>query len=84
MAIVAKRLRDYRTAEGLTQEEAAELVGCSIPTYRRLEQGLSKAGVAPDPKLSTLMRALTVVHLDERVLGALEDIARPDVDGSPE
>lgn len=72
MVIVAKALKGYRDSENLTQEEAAALIGCSIPTYRQLERGVSEVGSLPDPKLSTIMRALTTLKLDEPVLRALE------------
>ncbi|MFJ6533127.1 helix-turn-helix transcriptional regulator [Microbacterium sp. NPDC091662] len=72
MVIVARALKAYRNSENLTQEEAAAIVGCSIPTYRQLELGTSEIGHFSDPKLSTLMRVLTVLHLDGPMLRALD------------
>ena len=73
LVLVARALRTYRRAEGLTQEEAAGLIGCSVPTYRHLEQGVSRVGSVIDPRVSTVMRALTLLKLDEPVLQVLED-----------
>ncbi|MDZ4045683.1 MAG: helix-turn-helix transcriptional regulator [Rhodoglobus sp.] len=72
MVVVARALKAYRKSENVTQEEAANRIGCSLPTYRYLEQGVSEVGQLPDPKLSTFMRALTTLGLDEPVLKALE------------
>lgn len=73
MVIVAKALKAYRTTGNLTQEQAAAVIGCSIPTYRQLEGGVSEGGTFSDPKLSTLMRALTTLRLDEPMLQALDE-----------
>lgn len=72
MIIVARALKAYRTTGNLTQEQAAAVIGCSIPTYRQLEGGASGVGRFADPKLSTLMRALTTLRLDEPMLQALD------------
>lgn len=70
MDLVAERLLAYRRRNGLTQEETAQRIGCSIPTYRHLEQP-SDADHVPDPKLSTLMRIFTTLELDHALLDAL-------------
>lgn len=70
--LIAERLRTYRAQQNLTQEQAAHLLGCSIPTYRALEKvGADRR--RPDPKLSTVMRVLTFIGEDEAILLALAE-----------
>ncbi|MGO1316566.1 MAG: helix-turn-helix transcriptional regulator [Cellulomonadaceae bacterium] len=54
---LANRLRDLRTAAGLTQEKAAERAGLSRNHYQLLESGLSdRAKRTPaNPRLSTIL-----------------------------
>ncbi len=40
--LIALRLRELRTRHGLTQEEAAELVGVSMRFYQHIESGNKK------------------------------------------
>jgi transcriptional regulator with XRE-family HTH domain len=56
------RLARVRMSRGVTQEELAEAVGISVPTYRLLERGLMK-----NPKLSYLVNCAIAlgVKLDE-------------------
>ncbi|WP_410054864.1 helix-turn-helix domain-containing protein [Microbacterium sp. Mcb102] len=70
--LVAEHLRRFRDTQGLTQEQAAHSIGCSIPTYRALER-TSRSRRSPDPKLSTLMRVLVSVGADETILAALAE-----------
>lgn len=71
MDLVAERLLAYRRRYELSQEEAAQQIGCSIPTYRHLEQPSADPDRIPDPKLSTLMRIFTTLQLDQALLDAL-------------
>jgi transcriptional regulator with XRE-family HTH domain len=48
---LAKRLKDLRSASGLTQETVAELASLSYKHYQSLE-----AGRKPDIRLSSLMQ----------------------------
>ncbi|MEU4014979.1 helix-turn-helix transcriptional regulator [Microbacterium sp. NPDC028030] len=74
LALVAERLRAFRNAGGFSQEEMAEKIDCSIPTYRCLEQATPDPHHLPDPKLSTLMRVLHTLELDEALLDTLKGI----------
>ena len=38
-AVERKRIRSYRRYTGLTQADLAHMVGCSVDTIRRIEQG---------------------------------------------
>lgn len=68
---IARRLRVLRRTQHLTQEAAAELLECSLPTYRQLEAGSRSGSANHDPKLSTVMRALVVLGLDEPVVDVI-------------
>ncbi len=41
--IVGRRIREYRKQKGLTQEEVAEQLHISQPTYARIENGQSNS-----------------------------------------
>jgi transcriptional regulator with XRE-family HTH domain len=64
LTLLGRRLRAARLRRKLTQDEMAERVGVSRPTYRMLEAG--RPGVA----LGILQRALVVLGYSDR-LGAL-------------
>lgn len=54
--ILGQRLRNYRTAEGLSQEKLAELAGCH-PTYiGQLERGEKNATVESIEKISSALK----------------------------
>lgn len=71
MDLVADRLQTFRREHRLSQEEAANLVGCSIPTYGSMELAAGPQGSLPDPKLSTLMRVVSALGLDQSIVEAL-------------
>ncbi|WP_167456888.1 helix-turn-helix domain-containing protein [Microbacterium phyllosphaerae] len=75
---LAEGLRKFRAERGLSQEEMAHRIGCSIPTYRSLEK---KGGVKiADPKLSTIMGALKMIGLDSRLIEALHVVCASEHD----
>ncbi len=74
--LLAIALSKYRKDNRLTQEAAAERVGCSIPTYRSLEQPSPRPGMLPDPKLSTLMRVFVMLGLDQGIVEVLASDVR--------
>lgn len=61
LAALGLRLRLARERRGISQVLAAERVGCSRETLRRLEAG------DPSVSLGTLLRALRVLQLDADV-----------------
>lgn len=63
---LANRLRDLRTAAGLTQEKAAERAGLSRNHYQLLESGLSdRAKRTPaNPRLSTILDLAKALNCD--------------------
>lgn len=71
MSLLAARLLSYRQENGLSQEEAANLVGCTLPTYRKLEQVPGSVDPTPNPKLSTIMQAVKLLELDRVLLEVL-------------
>ena len=72
--ILGKRIRNYRTAKGLSQEKLAELSGCH-PTYiGQIERGEKNATVESIEKIATAL-CVSLSRLFEQ-LGAKEDGAR--------
>ena len=71
LELLAIRLRLFRVGRRLSQQETAHLIGCSIPTYRLLEQPRPDKGRMADPKLSTIMNVLTTIGADDQVIKAL-------------
>ncbi|MFE7843634.1 helix-turn-helix domain-containing protein [Microbacterium sp. NPDC057407] len=69
--LIADRLRAYRRERRLSQEEMAHRLGCSLPTYRSLERACGPYAALPDPKLSTVMRAVCLLGLDQRLVDVL-------------
>lgn len=55
--VIGARLRDARTAAGLTQERVAECAGIDNKTVHRIEYGTS------DPTLTVLLLIATAVRL---------------------
>lgn len=71
--ILGRRIRNYRTAKGLSQEKLAELSGCH-PTYiGQLERGEKNATIESIEKIASALN-LPLSRLFEQ-LGAQEDRA---------
>ncbi|MEW2462007.1 helix-turn-helix transcriptional regulator [Microbacterium sufflavum] len=70
--LIARQLAAYRKQHALSQEEAAEQVGCSLPTYRSLEQGTYHVDHLADPRLSTIMRVATTLHLEQDLIAVFD------------
>lgn len=79
--LLARGLIAYRVDRNVSQEEAAHLIGCSIPTYRTLEHADPYQDRLANPRLSTLMQALTLLGLDAPLVHALKE-ALEDPEGS--
>jgi transcriptional regulator with XRE-family HTH domain len=60
------KLAHVRMSRGVTQEELAEAVGISVPTYRLLERGQM-----PNPKLAYLVNC--AIALDVELDAIIED-----------
>ncbi|MGW9159705.1 helix-turn-helix domain-containing protein [Microbacterium sp. NPDC055665] len=71
LELLAIRLRLFRAGRRLSQQETAHLIGCSVPTYRLLEQPSPGTGRIADPKLSTIMNVLTTIGVDDQLVKAL-------------
>ena len=72
--ILGKRIRNYRTAMGLSQEKLAELSGCH-PTYiGQIERGEKNATIESIEKIATALN-ISLSKLFEE-LGAKEDGAQ--------
>lgn len=72
--ILGKRIRNYRTAQGLSQEKLAELSGCH-PTYiGQIERGEKNATVESIEKIASAL-GVSLARLFEK-LGAGDDGAR--------
>lgn len=69
--IIAQALREYRRRTGLSQEQVALKIGCSVPTYRALEVPCIDRDRMPNPKLGTVMRVLATVGLDAALVESL-------------
>jgi transcriptional regulator with XRE-family HTH domain len=54
------RLARVRMARGVTQEELADAIGISLPTYRRIERG----GADANPPLRYLMNAALALGVE--------------------
>jgi len=52
MEILGKRLKELRTARGLSQAEAARGAGLTLQAYIRFERGLRKRGLEELIKLA--------------------------------
>lgn len=61
MSQIAQRLKDARTAAGITQEALAQSAGLSLPTIQRSEAGRHEPSV---PTLRCLAAALGVSVAD--------------------
>jgi len=56
MEILAKRLKELRTARGLTLSEAARGAGLTPQAYSRYEKGLRKRGFAALLRLASFYK----------------------------
>ncbi|MDY3331535.1 MAG: helix-turn-helix transcriptional regulator [Pelistega sp.] len=68
--LIGERLRSARKRRGETLSDAANKVGCSLSTYRRLELGDGTV------QTMTLVRALMLYGFEEQVL----ELGMPDKD----
>ena len=69
--IIGQRIRNYRTAKGLSQEKLAELSGCH-PTYiGQIERGEKNATIESIEKITVALN-VSLSELFEK-LGAQED-----------
>lgn len=82
LSLLAGRLIAYRLANGFFQERVALEIGCAVATYRALELWDAEPNRPPDPKLSTMMRVLSVLELDAPVLDVLANAISNEPDGS--
>ena len=72
--VLGQRIRNYRTAKGLSQEKLAELSGCH-PTYiGQIERGEKNATIESIEKISLALE-ISLSRLFEK-LGVKEDGAR--------
>ena len=72
--VLGQRIRNYRTAKGLSQEELAELCGCH-PTYvGQIERGEKNATIESIEKISKALN-VSLSKLFEK-LGARDDAVR--------
>ena len=69
----AVRLRALRKARGLTQEQAAILIGCDYKYYQRLEAN-------KDIRLSTLAKIATALRVDPIELLRTEEAMETEID----
>ncbi|MBQ3359332.1 MAG: helix-turn-helix transcriptional regulator [Microbacterium sp.] len=83
LVLLAVQLRKFRADQGLSQEKAAHLIGCSVPTYRLLEHPWSREGRCADPKLSTIMNALSAIGVDALWVAALQEFAGHSNENGP-
>lgn len=59
----ATKLAEWRDARGLSQRKVAELIGLSLPAYKRLERG-----ELPRPRLAYFVNASIVLDVPLEVL----------------
>lgn len=72
--VLGQRIRNYRTAKGLSQEKLAELSGCH-PTYiGQIERGEKNATIESIEKISAALK-ISLSKLFEKI-GAQENEAR--------
>lgn len=67
LATLGQSLRLARRRRNLTQDEMADRMGVSRPTYSQLERGTPTVG------LGILLRALTILGYPERLGGLLSE-----------
>ena len=71
--VLGQRIRNYRTAKGLSQEKLAELSGCHHTYIGQLERGEKNATIESVEKIATALH-ISLSTLFEK-LGAQEDAA---------
>ncbi len=70
--IIGQRIRNYRTAQGLSQEKLAEIAGCH-PTYiGQIERGEKNATIESFEKISAALR-ISLSQLFEKLSGENSD-----------
>jgi transcriptional regulator with XRE-family HTH domain len=84
LQVIARRIRDHRERQGMTQEDFASRCGISVSFASLLERGerspsyetLVEVGQALQVSLSDLMRDPRGANVDEPAVGRLLDFAR--------
>ncbi len=69
MSLMAKRVKDYRLAARMSQEEMAERAGVSKATLAHFEQGAN-----PNITLNNFISLLRAVCMEERLDGLLPEL----------
>ena len=69
ISILGTRYKDYRMSAELTQSEAAEKAGVSVPTLRKFERGL-----ATDISFANVINLLRVVGLIRELNGLIPEM----------
>ena len=64
--ILGQRIRNYRTAKGLSQEKLAELAGCHHTYIGQLERGEKNATIESIEKISTALN-ISLSKLFEKI-----------------
>jgi len=72
--ILGQRIRNYRTAQGLSQEKLAELAGCHSTYIGQIERGEKNATIESIEKISSALN-ISLSTLFEK-LGVQDDGAR--------
>ena len=72
--ILGQRIRNYRTAKGLSQEKLAELSGCHHTYIGQIERGEKNATIESIEKISSALN-ISLSKLFEK-LGDQEDLTR--------
>ena len=72
--ILGQRIRNYRTAKGLSQEKLAELSGCHHTYIGQIERGEKNATIESIEKISSALN-ISLSKLFEK-LGPQEDLTR--------
>ena len=72
--VLGQRIRNYRTAKGLSQEKLAELAGCHSTYIGQIERGEKNATIESIEKISAALN-VSLSKMFEK-LGTGEDSAR--------
>ncbi len=72
MQTLARRIRDYRLAARMSQEEMAEAAGMSKATLAHFEQGVN-----PNMTLNNFISLLRVVCMEKRLDDLLPELPMP-------
>ena len=74
IALLCKRLKEYRLAARISQREMAEKSGVSLTTISHLEQGMSR-----NITLNNFISLLRVLGLEQRLSGLLPELPVPPI-----